>query len=139
MVSCDEFAEAFKQSKISYIGKVEFIRYYRKMHAIDPAKIRSWMVYYKGVPVAGLAVHDYCNSTVHLVAFTRKEGKPIQAGTALIDEWFKDSVKLGLQYINFDHLKDKMMTRDQQGYTDFKKNFMEYLVEYPMGYFRWIW
>ena len=138
LVSCEEFSAAFKKAKLTHVGKPEFLRYYKRMHEIDPAKIRSWIVYYNGVPVAGLAVHDYHNSTVHLVAFTEKAGKPIQAGTALIDEWFKGSVELGLEYMNFDHLRDKMMTSDQQGYTDFKKNFMEYMVEYPMGYFRFV-
>ena len=137
-VSRDEFADAFKKAKITHIGKKEFVRYYQKMYDIDPSKVRSWIGYRKWVPVAGLAVHDYCNSSVHLVAFTNPAAKETQIGTGLIDIWFSDSVRLGIEYINFDHLRDKMMTRDQQGYTDFKKNFMEYLVEYPMGYFRWI-
>lgn len=30
------------------------------------------------------------------------------------------------------------MTGDQQGYTDFKKNFMEYSLSYPDSYFKFI-
>ena len=99
----------------------------------------SYGVRYRGKIVAGLAVLNYCgNSSVHLVAFTGPDAKAIQAGTGLIDRWFDDSYKKGIRYVNFDHLRDASMTHDQQGYTDFKKNFMEYSLTYPDSYFQFV-
>lgn len=83
-------------------------------------------------------MHDYDNSTVHLVAFTGKESKPSQAGTGLIDRWFSDSLAMGKKYASFDHLRDDSMARDQQGYTDFKLNFLDYEVRFPESYFRFV-
>jgi hypothetical protein len=92
-----------------------------------------------GEVAAGLAVLDYCgNSSVHLVAFTGPAAKPVQAGTGLIDRWFADSWARGIRYANFDHLRDKSMTADQQGYTDFKNNFMDYAITYPDSYFKFL-
>ncbi len=49
------------------------------MVAINPSKIRQWLVYIDNEPVAGLAVHDYIeNHSVHLIAFTGKKAYPIQ-------------------------------------------------------------
>lgn len=81
--------------------------------------------------------HIY-KETVHLVAFTSREAKPFQAGTGLIDQWFSDSVTRGIEYINFDHLRDSSMTSDQQGYTDFKLNFVEHECYFRDSYFRFL-
>lgn len=81
-------------------------------------------------------MHYNEQSSVHLVSFLTEQGKKHQAGTGLIDHWFQESLKQGVKYINFDHLKDKYMTRDQQGYTDFKENFMDYKVVFSDAYFK---
>jgi hypothetical protein len=60
-----------------------------------------------GEIVAGLAVVDYeGHSSVHMVSFLCDEGRDIQAGTGLISEWFSDSLKKNMKYINFDHLQE---------------------------------
>jgi len=44
--------------------------------------VRSYVVYNEdGTPLAGLAVHDFNVTSVHLVAFTSSAAKPLQAGT----------------------------------------------------------
>ena len=48
------------------------------------------------------------------------------------------SLENGIKYVNFDHLKDKHMTSDQQGYTDFKENFMDYKVIFKEAYFKFV-
>ena len=72
------------------------------------------------------------------MAFTGKEAKPYQAGTGLMDRWFSDSVEMGLKYINFDHLRDSSMEKSQQGYTDFKLNFIENECYFEDSYFRFL-
>jgi hypothetical protein len=93
--------------------------------------------FYKDKVIAGLSVIDYnWNSSAHLVSFLTKDWKQIQAGTGLIDYWFRNSLKNWVKYINFDHLRDKNMSRDQQWYTDFKENFIENKVIFKESYFK---
>lgn len=138
-VSDDEFMEAFRVTPVRHAYKKEYVKYFRTIAAIAPDDTRAYVAKYRGKPVAGLAVLDYNgNSSVHLVAFTGPDAKKIQAGTGLVDRWFADSFESGVKYVNFDHLKDSSMTPDQQGYTDFKNNFIEHSIEYPDSYFRFV-
>lgn len=133
------FIEAFRRVKIKHPYKSDYIRYYDSMSSIDPSSIRSYVCYLDDRPISGLAVHDYGgNSSVHLVAFTTQEAGPCQAGTGLIDRWFSDSLAQEVKYMSFDHLRDSVMMRDQQGYTDFKLNFIDYEVRFPDSYFRFV-
>lgn len=134
-----EFIEAFKKVSVTHSFKKDYISYYTKMSNIWDGAVRSYVVYTKdGAPLAGLAVHDSGNTSIHLVAFTSRESKGSQVGTGLVDAWFSDSLQKGIKYIHFDHLRDAHMTRDQQGYTDFKMNFIETPIWYPKCYFQ-IW
>lgn len=57
--------------------------------------------------MAGLSAYDYGKnkqSTFHFLVFTRREYYDTQAGTALVDIWFQDSLKNGVKYIDFDRL-----------------------------------
>lgn len=138
-VSDFEFMEAFRSTQVKHLYKSDYIKYYRTMAAIAPNDVKSYVARHAGKIVAGLAVLNYGgNSTAHLVAFTGPDAKAIQAGTGLIDRWFSDSLQSGVKYVNFDHLRDASMTHDQQGYTDFKKNFMEYSLSYPDSYFKFV-
>lgn len=136
-VDGDTFAKAFHDTRVKHWYKSDYIRYYKKMVAIDPSKIRQWLVYVDGKPVAWLAVHDYIdNHSVHLVAFTGKEAYPSQWGTALIDEWFRDSLTRGIKYLSFDQLRQRGGPSEQKGYTEFKENFIEYRLSFPKAYFK---
>lgn len=73
---------------------------------------------------------------MHLVAFTQEIAKPSQAGTALIDAWFDHCKKVGISYVNFDHLRDSKLAKDQQGYTDFKENFIQHHYQHLITWFR---
>lgn len=133
------FANAFLQTKVTHMFRSDYVRYFRSLVSVDPKSVRSYLVYKGSKAIAWLAVHDFDHMSVHLVAFTSKEAKPLQAGTGLIDKWYSDSLEKWLKYIHFDHLRDPHMTKDQQGYTDFKKNFLDYLVKFPNAYFRFVW
>lgn len=140
VVSDFEFMDAFRNTPVKHLYKKDYIKYYRTMAAIAPNDVKSYVARHDGKIVAGLAVLNYAgNSSAHLVAFTGPDAKAIQAGTGLIDRWFADSYANGVKYVNFDHLRDSSMTHDQQGYTDFKKNFMEYSLSYPDSYFKFVW
>ncbi|MDP2104104.1 MAG: GNAT family N-acetyltransferase [Candidatus Gracilibacteria bacterium] len=138
-VDPDAFIKAFSAAKVRHLFKSDYVKYYQKLTSINAKSVRSYLCYHLDQPIAGLAVHDYNgNSSVHLVAFTSNEARPYQAGTGLIDRWFADSVEMGIRYINFDHLQDSAMSRDQKGYTDFKMNFVESECYFKDSYFRFM-
>lgn len=138
-VGKEEFVRAFRSVKVRHLFKSDYITYYQAMTKIQEESVRSYVCYRGDTPIAGLAVHDYNgNSSVHLVAFTGREAKRCQAGTGLMDRWFSDSVNMGIEYINFDHLRDSSMSMDQQGYTDFKLNFTENECYFRDSYFRFL-
>lgn len=75
-VDQEEFVQCFNKVSVKHSFKKDYIKYYLSMCLYGPETIRSYVVYSDtGVPLAGLAVHDFNNTSVHLVAFTSKEGK----------------------------------------------------------------
>jgi hypothetical protein len=137
LVTPEEFVTAFQNTKVKHWYRSDYIRYYKKISAIDPSAIRQWLVYRDGKAVTGLAVLDYLgNHSVHLVAFTGKEAYDIQWGTGLIDEWFRDSQEKWMKYLTFDQLRNPHGPKEQKWYTEFKENFIEHKLTFPKAYFK---
>ena len=138
LVDTDRFQKYYKEAKTSQPYKYDFMKYHKTISSFDEKKdIKNLVCFYNWQVVAGLAVINYNNnSSAHLVSFLTQEWKKIQAWTWLIDFWFKNSFNNWLKYINFDHLRDKSMWKDQQWYTDFKENFMDYKVFFTQSYFK---
>lgn len=136
-VDSETFIHAFQKTRVKHWYKSDYIRYFKKITAANPKSIRQWLVYIDDEPVAGLAVHDYIkNHSVHLIAFTGKKAYPTQGGTALIDEWFRDSLEKWMKYLTFDQLRQKGWPSEQKGYTEFKENFIQYRLSFPKAYFK---
>ncbi len=138
LVDTQTFQKYYKEAKTSQPYKSDFMKYHNSISNFDEnGDIKNMICFENNKPIAGLSVLNYNgNSSAHLVAFLSHEWKKCQAGTWLIDYRFQISLKNGIQYINFDHLRDKFMPRDQQGYTDFKENFMDYKVVFKESYFK---
>lgn len=138
LVDKDTFQEIYGETKISQPFKKSFMKYHKDISSLDDKnEIKNMVCFYKGKAIAWLAVINYnWNSSAHLVSFLSKEWKKLQAWTGLIDFWFKSSLENGIKYINFDHLRDKYMWRDQQWYTNFKENFIDYKVVFEKSYFK---
>jgi len=137
IVDAETFIEAFKKTQVKHWFKNDYIRNYKRIRAFAPEKVRQWLVYKGEKAVAGLACIDYLgNHSVHFVAFTGKDSYDIQWWTALIDEWFRDSLKKWIKYITFDQLRNPHGPSDQKWYTEFKKNFIEHKLSFPKAYFK---
>lgn len=136
-VDADTFIDAFSHTRVKHWYKSDYIKNYKRIRAYAPKKVRQWLAYHDGKPVAGLACLDYLdNHSVHFVAFTSREAYPLQAGTGLIDTWFRDSLERWVKYLTFDQLRNPHGPRDQKGYTEFKDNFVEYRLSFPKAYFK---
>ena len=138
LVDTETFQKYYKESKLSQPFKADFIKYHKNISLFDNEwDIKNMICFHNGKVIAWLSGIDYNgNSSAHLVSFLTKEWKKLQAWTGLIDYWFKISLENGLKYINFDHLRDSFMPKDQQWYTDFKENFMDYKVVFRDSYFK---
>lgn len=78
-VDAESFVAAFKKTRVKHWYKNDYISNYKRIRAFAPDKVRQWMVFHEGEPVAGLAVIDYIgNHSVHFVAFTSKKAYDIQ-------------------------------------------------------------
>ena len=136
-VDAESFMNAFRKTRVKHWFKSDYISNYKRIRAFAPDKVRQWMVFLDGEPVAGLGVIDYIgNHSVHFVAFTSKKAYDIQWGTGLIDAWFQDSIEKNIKYITFDQLRNQHGPRDQKGYTEFKENFIDYRLSFRNAYFK---
>jgi hypothetical protein len=135
-----EFVEGFKATPTRHAFKKDYIKYYTHITKVNPKLIRSYVAYYDGKIVAGLAVHDYNDgkSSVHLVAYTNRRYYNTQAWTGLIDRWYEDSYKMGIKFIDFDRLREDKMAFDQKWYSEFKDNFIEFKFDYKHSYYKFI-
>lgn len=79
-VTREEYAEAFRATKVKHWYKSDYISYYKKITSLSPDAIRQWLCYdTTGKAIAGLAVHDYNGDhSVHLSAFTGRDAYVIQ-------------------------------------------------------------
>ena len=138
LVNTEVFQKHYKEAKTKQPYKSSFIKYHKNASVFDEnSDIKNIVCFHKDKAIAWLSVINYnWNSSAHLVAFLTNDWKTLQAWTWVIDYWFKMSLENGIKYINFDHLKDKYMGKDQQWYTDFKENFMDYKVVFQESYFK---
>lgn len=134
----DTFVTAFRATRVKHWYKSDYIYNYKRIRAHAPKHVRQWLAYdTDGRAIAGLASIDYLGDhSVHFVAFTSKDAYQSQAGTGLIDTWFRESLEKGIKYITFDQLRNPHGPGDQKGYTAFKENFIEYRLSFPKAYFR---
>jgi hypothetical protein len=140
LVDTNTFSNHYKNAKTKQPYKDSFMRFHKAISWFDEKwDIKNMICFQWDKVLAWLSVINYnWNSSAHLVAFLTNEWKKVQAWTGVIDYRFKMSFENGIKYINFDHLRDKYMTKDQQWYTDFKENFMDYKVVFPDSYFKFV-
>lgn len=100
------------------------------------ANIHYWIAEKDNEVISGLAVMDYDNISVHLCAFTSKGEAGTNAGTGLIDHWYKYAIKKGLNYLNFGHIRQPRESHSWQGFSDFKRKFIDTEIIIRNQYFR---
>ncbi len=132
-VTKEIFISGLNQSLLSSSLKKIFAGMLGRLSA---AKIEYWMTEKDGEVLGGLAVMDYDNSSAHLVAFMTKGGQEFQAGTGLIDYWNQYALKNKIKYLNFGHIRESGEPRAWQGYSDFKRKFMDKEIVIDKQYFR---
>ncbi|MBI3633971.1 MAG: methyltransferase domain-containing protein [Candidatus Vogelbacteria bacterium] len=132
-VTKEKFVAGLGQSLLSNSLKKVFASMLERLSA---AKIEYWVTEKDGEVLGGLAVMDYGNTSAHLVAYMTKRGQEYQAGTGLIDYWNQYALKSGIKYLNFGNIRESGEPRAWQGYSDFKRKFMDREIVIENEYFR---
>ena len=127
-VSNQDYFTYFCEFPDYYPYKNFSIQQYHGMATYAGENLRNYIAFLWDIPVAWLSALDYGNekkSTFHFLVFTRKEFYSSQSGTALVDVWFQESLRLWVKYIDFDRLMKPWGPKTQVWYTVFKHHFID--------------
>ncbi len=113
-------------------------RHYAEKVSEIPSDVRSIFICKKEEDiVGGLCVMQYAGISVHIASFLTEEGKKMNAGTGLIDFWSRQAYEKNLTYLHFGELsRQNLDNKEWQGFSDFKRNFIEYEVHFNHEYWR---
>lgn len=139
LVSNDQYFKYFCEFPDPYPYKDFSINQYKAVARYGWDNLRNYVAFLWDIPVAGLSAYDYGErkqSTFHFLVFTRREYYSSQAGTALVDIWFQDSLNMWVKYIDFDRLMKEGWPKTQVGYTVFKHHFIDAHFHFD-AYVRW--
>lgn len=84
----------------------------------------------------GLACVSYSNSIYYYAAYLTPNGRKVQTGTGLVDQLYQYAVRNKIKYINFGHIKQDGDPKSWQGFSDFKRNFIDQEIRLQNGYVR---
>lgn len=138
------FAEAYHASKkLDWILRVGFVRvleYHLKRHKED---VKLFVAREKDTQkiIAGLAVVEFPDiaQSCHMVSFICNEARHTSVGVGLIDHWYAEGVRRGIRFFNFGIVWKKGDPRAWKGYSQFKRQFNLYLLNYPKAFIKFFW
>lgn len=108
----------------------------RKLDAMRGEQMTFFLVEHGGQLVGGLATLEYDAVSAHISAFLTKAGKQVNAGTACIDAWYRYAVKNGIRYLHFGGVWGKNDPQEWQGFSEFKRNFIDEELSFDRAYWR---
>ncbi len=78
-----------------------------------------------------------CGSvSAHFVAYLTREGQKCQVGVGLVDWWYKYALSRQIKYLNFGYVRQKWEPWSWQGYSDFKRKFIDKEIRLANGWWR---
>ncbi len=132
-VNKDHFIDGLDQSILSRLLRKVFKT---MLGRLDTASINFWIAERDGQILGGLAVLNYDHISAHMVAYMTKISKRDHIGTLLIDHWYQYALKNNIRYLNFGHIRQIGEPRAWQGYSDFKRKFIDQEIIIRNEYFR---
>ncbi len=142
-VSLEEYERAYKKSTV--MRKVGFdpLQILRRKYAtkVGRENMALWGVRNKrGEIIAGINLRfsPTYNSTKYECPFILLEAKHVYAMTALVDHWFKESLKRGVTLLVFSCFWHKGEPKSWKAFSLFKSHFGPQLVAYPPTLWRFV-
>lgn len=140
-VDLDTFVAAYRHGTIDLLLKRMFVWMLRRKAAAHGDLMRYWLaVTPEGKAIAGLAVLDIpeTKTAVHVIAFYTKDAKHSDANYGLIDHWFRDAIRKGWRYLDFDVFRGPTDPRGWEGFSRFKSQFGTRFILYPNPLVRFV-
>lgn len=113
----------------------------KRMQKIMLDKMKNGPIKYflardKNYIFGGLAIVNEYPISSHFAAFITKGGTKYAAGTGLIDYWFSYGLSHKYSFLDFGHIKQNGEPKSWNGYSNFKRKFIDQEIIIPKGYFR---
>lgn len=136
-----EFEKAYLVSgKLDLFLRTGFMRAVRFHAERHPENLSLFLVRDKKTKkdIAGLATVDYpdISQSHHLASFLCQEAQKTSVGYGLIDNWFLETQKKGIAWLDFGVVWQKGNPVSWKGYSNFKRQFGLHLVSYPRSYLK---
>ncbi|MBI2483801.1 hypothetical protein HYV71_01285 [Candidatus Uhrbacteria bacterium] len=108
----------------------------RKIDALQSEPMAYFVVEYNKGIIGGLATLPYGAISGHISAFLTQEGKRLNAGTACINAWYRYALDNRIRYLNFGGVWAKGEPREWQGFSEFKRNFIDGELDLDRAYWK---
>lgn len=139
--SIAEFEKAYLASgKLDFLlrtGFMRVLRFHWKKHAenLDLYLAKDMQ---NEKDIAGLATVNYLDvsQSRHTISFICEEAQKTSVGYGLIDNWFLQTQKAEIKWLDFGVVWKKGNARSWKGYSKFKQQFGLRLIKYPRSYFK---
>lgn len=103
---------------------------------MEGEKITFWITKKDGKILGGLATVDYDNISYNLASFITPEGTDLSVGTGLIDKWYQYAIADNIKYLNFGYIKEQGEPKSWEGFSNFKKKFIDREIVLPNAYIK---
>ncbi|MEI7425622.1 MAG: hypothetical protein WCK16_01680 [Candidatus Moraniibacteriota bacterium] len=136
-----EFEKAYLASgKLDFLLRTGFMRVLYFHHKKHAENLDLYLVKNKQTEkdIAGLATVNYpdVSQSRHTISFIYEEAQKTSVGYGLIDNWFLQTQKLGIKWLDFGVVWKKGNPNSWKSYSKFKQQFGLRLIKYPRSYFK---
>jgi len=143
-VDLETFSHAYHETKfLDPITRRMFIKVLRYHLDRHPEDVHLCVVRQvaDGRLVAGLATIDYADisQSDHVIAFIHPDVQKTSVGVGLIDDWYGRCLQNKLTFLQFGLLHRPGDPISWKGYTQFKRQFHLFEIQYPQPVWRIIW
>jgi len=98
--------------------------------------VKYWIAKEKnGEVLGGLAIIDYENSSYNVASYITKKGISICTGTGLVAQWYQYALENKIKYLNFGHMREKGDPRSWEGFSNFKRKFIDIKITLSSMFF----
>lgn len=129
----EEYCESFRKGLIPRSLKGLVIQ---KIQRLPLKNLVFFLATHHTGVIGGLCVFQYDAISAHISSFLTPHGKDCNAGTGCIDAWMQWANSEQIKYLNFGGVWTPKDPKEWQGFSEFKRNFIDYEVGFHDAYYR---
>ncbi|MBI4272589.1 hypothetical protein HY621_01945 [Candidatus Uhrbacteria bacterium] len=129
----EEYCNSFRKGLIPHSLKGLVIQ---KIQRLPKENLVSFLAQGHTGVIGGLCVFRYDHLSSHISSSLTQEGKESNVGTGCIDAWVRWALDEKIKYLNFGGVWTDKDPKEWQGFSEFKRNFIDYEVAFNDAYYR---